>query len=102
MEQPGTKQSRGGLDRVRKPLGGGLAWWEFSPIHTVSASSLRHQAHSLVNKLMVTLPEGWKSISSSSRTLSWLSQRESVRNKDARIGAQVRGFGGGSKKIGLL
>ena len=53
MEQPGNKQSRGGLDRVRKLLGGGLAWWEFSPIHTVSASSLRHQAHSLVNKLLL-------------------------------------------------
>ena len=65
---------------------------EFSPIHTVSASSLHHQAYSLVNKLMVTLPEGQP----------WLLQRESVRKKDARMGAPVRGFGGGAKEIGWV
>ena len=31
---------------------------KFSPIHTVSAHSLRHQAYSLVIKLMVTILEG--------------------------------------------
>ena len=61
---PGVLQLRG-REGGRGPASSTLprAWrwaclYKFSPIHTVSAHSLRHQAYSLVIKLMVTILEG--------------------------------------------
>ena len=61
---PGILQLRvreGGRGPASSPLPRAWRWaylCKFSPIHTVSAHSLRHQAYSLAIKLMVTILEG--------------------------------------------